>query len=486
MKPTYCNPLSVEDIAIGRNLDLEQTEVSDLRTAKEYRSISDPSVIYHDGKWIMYPSYAVAYVSEDFVHWKHVDIGVSNMRYSPAVVEFRGKWYLSGHAMPEVYVADSPLGPFKQCGLLQDKDGNILSVADGCYLADGDRLYFYWCRCAAAPEDSDVEMLICTMGAECDPDKPWKLITEPVMLNHFDPDAQWQRFGEYNQNDRIGWTEGQWMKKIGNRYYLLVSGSGTRYGSYANGIYYSDEGPLSGFRPQKNHNPLTQKRTGILRGAGHGSIVDGPNNTLWIFYTSIFCFNHVFERRIGMDPLGIDENGELFCPEVTDTPQYAPGVLSNPECGNSVGLLPLTFMQVPTVSSAVPGREGIYAQDDSILTWWQPEADDPEKTIMVPLDTVLGYDVSAIRIIWRDIGMETLDGIYPGPFRYVVEYQPPHSEEWKLLVDAAENDKDLCIDYRQFETVTCSALRLKILGTPAGIEPGLCSFTAFGKCSHRR
>ena len=86
MKPTYCNPLSVEDIAIGRNLDLEQTEVSDLRTAKEYRSISDPSVIYHDGKWIMYPSYAVAYVSEDFVHWKHVDIGVSNMRYSPAVV----------------------------------------------------------------------------------------------------------------------------------------------------------------------------------------------------------------------------------------------------------------------------------------------------------------------------------------------------------------------------------------------------------------
>lgn len=143
-------------------------------------------------------------------------------------------------------------------------------------------------------------------------------------------------------------------------------------------------------------------------------------------------------------------------------------------------------MQVPTVSSAVPGREGIYAQDDSILTWWQPEADDPENTIMVPLDTVLGYDVSAIRIIWRDIGMETLDGIYPGPFRYVVEYQPPHSEEWKLLVDAAENDKDLCIDYRQFETVTCSALRLKILGTPAGIEPGLCSFTAFGKCSHRR
>ena len=109
MKKTYCNPLSIENISSGRWLDCDITK-QDERKFKDYRSISDPSVIYYEGKWIMYPSYKMAYVSEDLVTWKHVDIGVDNLRYSPAVVNFRGKWYLSGHSLPEVYVADNNIG----------------------------------------------------------------------------------------------------------------------------------------------------------------------------------------------------------------------------------------------------------------------------------------------------------------------------------------------------------------------------------------
>ena len=481
-KLTYCNPLSIEDVKSGRWLDYDCSQL-DPTTGPDYRSISDPSVIYHDGKWILYPSYAVAYVSEDFVNWKHVDIGVDALRYSPAVVQWRGKWYLSGHGMSEVYCADDPLGPFTVCGHLTDQQGNIMKVCDGCYLNDeDDKLYFYWFG-ARQPEDGeDVEMVFGTVGAECDPNEPWKLISEPVWINQFDPSKEWQRMGEHNQNTRIGWIEGQWMIKIGNRYYLLYSGSGTRFGSYANGVCYSDEGPLSGFVNQKRHDPLTEKRHGLVRGAGHGCIVEGPNNTYWTFYTSIFCYNFRYERRIGMDPIGIDENGELFCPEVTETPQYAPGVLEHPELGNSVGLLPLTFMQIPKVSSAMPGRDGIYAQDDSILTWWQPEHDDPIKSITVPLNTDLGYRVEGTRVIWRDVGMETRDGIMPGPFQYVIEYLTPGDREtWHMLVDASDNQRDLCIDYRAVEPVIATDLRLRILGSPEGIEPALVSFTAFGK-----
>ena len=62
MKLTYCNPLSVANIPDGRPLD---ASLSKDWSATDYRSISDPSVIYHDGKWIMYPSYQVAYVTED-------------------------------------------------------------------------------------------------------------------------------------------------------------------------------------------------------------------------------------------------------------------------------------------------------------------------------------------------------------------------------------------------------------------------------------
>ena len=117
MELTYCNPLSIAGIPDGRPLD---ASLSQEWSVTDYRSISDPSVIYHDGKWILYPSYRVAYVTEDFVHWKHVDVGVHDVRYSPAITQFRGKWYLTGHNRPEFFCADEPTGPFVRCGTLSD------------------------------------------------------------------------------------------------------------------------------------------------------------------------------------------------------------------------------------------------------------------------------------------------------------------------------------------------------------------------------
>ena len=78
--------------------------------------------------------------------------------------------------------------------------------------------------------------------------------------------------------------------------------------------------------------------------------------------------------------------------------------------------------------------------------------------------------------------METLDSILPGPFQYVVEHRASPSEGWRTLVDASDNQKDLCVDYRTFPTVRATELRLRILSSPSGIEPGVCQFTAFG-CS---
>ena len=484
---TYCNPLSIPDIPSGRWLDTDLTR-RDPREFKDYRSISDPSVIYHDGKWILYPSYSVAYVTEDFVSWKHVDIGVPHLRYSPAVVQFRGKWYLGGHSLSELYAADDPLGPFELCGHMTDHLGNITAPSDQCFFADGDRLYMYWIGYTGAPQGEDIELMTGTLGVELDPDEPWKMLHEPVWINRYQPERTWQRIGEHHQNTRMGWIEGQWMHKIGDRYYLLYSGSGTEFSTYACGIAVSDEGPLSGFRPQKNHDPLTYKRHGLVRGAGHGCIVDGPNNTLWTFYTNTFCYNHMYERRISMDPLGIDENGELFCPQTTEIPQQAPGVLAHPEQGNGAGWLPLTFMQRPTATSAAPGRDPIYASDESTITWWQPADDDDAPTITYRLGDATRYHICAVRLIWRDIGMEVLDGIFPGAFQYCIEYASDGAlEDWHMLIDARDNREDLCIDYRETEDVTAYGIRLRITGAPRGITPGLVSLTAFGSavCEQR-
>ncbi len=476
MIKTYCNPLTIEGVPSGRFLDMRQTR-DDPRKYRDYRSISDPSVVYHDGKWFLYPSYSLAYKSEDFVSWSRIDIGVEEVSYSPAIAYHRGKFYLMGHSQPDIYVCDTPDGKFTHYGMLKDRNGNIRTATDCCLFADDDgRMYIYWHGIANIP-GLNCESCTATYGAELDPDDPSRMITDPVLINHYEPQYEWQRMGENNQNTRMGWIEGQWMYKRNGRYYLMYSASGTQYSSYANGIMYSDEGPLSGFRHQKNHDPLTEKREGLVRGAGHGCIVDGPGDTIWCFYTCVFCFNHLYERRIAMDELKIDGDGELYCAGCTETPQFAPGSGMR----GDAGLLPLTFFQPAEATSCAPGREPIYAFDHSVLTWWQPSEDDEKPSITVTLGESSSYDVSSLRIIWRDIGMETLDGINPGPIGFSVEYL--RDGEWHMLIDEADNTHDRCIEYRQFDTVKANALRLSITSSPEGITPGLCSFTAFGKCA---
>ena len=82
-KNTYCNPIKIEDYPKGYELP-------------SYRSLADPSVLFYDGKWYMYPSYKMVYVTEDFVNWEHIDILPNDIGYAPTVVEHNGKIYLYG------------------------------------------------------------------------------------------------------------------------------------------------------------------------------------------------------------------------------------------------------------------------------------------------------------------------------------------------------------------------------------------------------
>ena len=177
-------------------------------------------------------------------------------------------------------VSDSPTGPFREIGKLVKPDGTEFTVMDPAFLKDDDgRIYLYWADFATNEKGKYV---IGTMGAELDPEQPNHLITEPKILFGFEEDHAWERFGANNQNVTMGWCEGQWMIKRNGRYYLIYSGNGTQFETYAQGVYYSDEGPLSGFVYQKN-NPLTKNIHGLVSGAGHGCVVEGPDETLWTF-----------------------------------------------------------------------------------------------------------------------------------------------------------------------------------------------------------
>jgi len=129
-------------------------------------------------------------------------------------------------------------------------------------------------------------------------------------------------------------------------------------------------------------------------------------------------------------------------------------------------------------SSSAPNLLGRFAVDNELRTWWQPAADDshPMLTSQLPAPAT----IHAVRVIWRDVGLDANRGVMPGPFRYRVELETTRNQ-WTTILDRSESKEDLLIDYREVTPIVGSRARLVILGWPKGITPGVAEFTVFGK-----
>lgn len=467
---TYCNPLPIPSYPKGIDIHFYTDE-------EDFRSLADPTCVYYDNKWYLYISHGMVWVSEDFVHWDYHPLNVT-LGYAPTVVHFRGKFYLTSNSVNILYVSDDPCGPFELVGEFKNLKGERQLTPDPMlFVDDDDRLYLYYGSSYPG-----------IFGAELDPDNPTQLITEPVLLLKFEPENVWERFGQFNENPNISYPEGSWMYKKNGRYYLTFASPATQHATYAMGAYVSDEGPLSGFKYQKN-NPFAHSRYGLMSGAGHGSIVDGPNDSIWVFYTSICGTNDQYERRIGMDPVYINEEGELVCERITCTPQWAPGVKDNPRLGNDADLLPLNCLVHTQGSSRAEGSRYIYAVDECMHTYWQPAKDDKKPRYVVDFGDFCVID--AVRVIWRDIGLDYKNGILPGAYQYKIEVADDHFGDWQnmaddngmnwiTIIDKSDNREDMLIDYIPIEPIKAHYMRLTILGGPENVQVGLTNLMAFG------
>ncbi|MBE6562388.1 MAG: hypothetical protein E7660_01485 [Ruminococcaceae bacterium] len=457
---TYCNPIPLPDYPIGRKCYEES-----FSHRCDYRETADPTVIYEDGKWYLYPSCGMVYITEDFIHWEHRRMEPYDCGYAPTVVKHKGRFYLTA-CSTSLFVSDTPDGPFERVGDFTLPSGEYIYVDDPMLFSDDDgRLYFYF-GCGG-----DIK------GVELDTDCPTKLLSEPsVMFSYDTENHEWERMGDFNEDPSYSWIEGAWMYKRGDTYYLTYCAPGTEWITYAMGAYKS-KSPLGPFEYMET-SPFISKRYGLVRGPGHGCLVDGPNGTLWAFYTCCMCYGGNFERRIGFDPIGFDENGNIIPTEATEIPQLAPGYNKAPHLGNGAGLIPLTQRKSCHSSSEAPGRDSLYAVDDSMITWWQPSSDDPEPTLTVKLGEV-GFRTASVRLIWRDVGLDIKKGYLPGPFGYKIEALDKDGE-WICVLDKSDNKTDMCIDYLPLESVIATEVRLKITSHPENIEPGLINFTVFG------
>ena len=468
---TYCNPLAIVDYPMGMDAG-KKTEDCDGHWThpvhQSFREMADPTVIYEDGTWILYPSCGQAWISEDFSTWRHHPLDVK-IGYAPTVVKFRGKFLLTA-CDTNIFISATPLGPWQDLGPMCDVAGRpVPGWVDPMLFADDDgRLYAYWG--IGGPGIS---------GAEVDADHPHRLKNPPAIMIKAEPLLRpWERFGANGEDASQSYLEGPWMFKHAGRYYLTYAAPGTEFHAYGMGAYIG-RSPLGPFHYQQR-NPILRSPHGIVTGPGHGCIVRGPGGTIWAFYTCLVRNHHDFERRIGMDAVGIDANGELFVHEASTVPQWAPGIQARPEFGNDAGLLPVSVDKRVRASSAAPGRDATYANDLNMRTWWQAGAGDMAPWLEINLRGL--FDISAVRIIWAEVGLDHDHGIIAGAMRYRLEASMEATGDgWSTVLDRSGNAEDFLIDYRTFATVRALRVRLVVLGGPVGMVPSVIDCTVFGR-----
>ncbi|WP_163321789.1 family 43 glycosylhydrolase [Draconibacterium mangrovi] len=443
----------------------------------------DVTVIRENGTYYMYCTGGGAWYSKDMMNWSFQT--VANVPVAPDVTKYNGKFYMCGNDCP-LYIADDPLGPFTVLGDWK----NTPDVAGGwngafdvdIFIDDDNKPYLYY----SGKGVSGIYVV------ELDPNDLTSFSSPVKHLIEFNNEHVWERYGESNEYPDVAWIEGPWMQKHNGIYYLQYSASGTQWKTYASG-YYTSKSPTGPFTYAPN-NPLLRKTEGLVTGTAHGSIVEGPDGNLWQFYTIVLS-DPPGGRRIGMDRIVFDENGNMSV-KITDTPQWAPDFKTDSQ-KEDCGSLPLTINKVNAwnalskFSSEQDGRYASYAVDNFSGTWWEPKPNDVEPSITIELSPATEFDVvqlftiDGLRLMFNQ-DWRTIERLREDPPSYIYQYKIEVSLDGKNYLtafDQTSNNISKNTIYEEIPPIECRFVRLTITDWPKTSPLKLNEFTIFGKAS---
>lgn len=431
--------------------------------------------------------------SENLVHWEHHKVSVPEefeIR-APTAVVYKGYIYLTGNDIGLLRSAN-PLGPFEFFGDFMDENGQRLEaerdpgqdwadggVFDPALFVDGDdHVYLYYAGGSTAG----------VYGVELDSKDLRKFLGVPKHFFSFETTHIWERYGNRNEYSNYSWIQGPWMTKQNGIYYLQYAAPGTDWKTYAVGVYTSRSslGPFTYYEG----SPILLHKGGLINGCAHHSVIEGPDGTLWAIYTLLFRnWNRMFERRIGMDPVGFDEHGNMFIRGPSETPQWALGVKARPELGNGNESIPLSEDKNYKVSSEAPRRNAPYAVDNNPRTWWAPTKDDKKPWLILDLGSASRqkYIVDSTRILFtlpegdvEDSYSLNNEDCGSRIRHYKIEVSSD-GRTFKTAVDKTLNDSDNAVEFDEIEPVQYKYVKLAITGWPQNLPCGVIEFTVFGR-----
>lgn len=329
-------------------------------------ALGDPFLLHaNDGRYYLYGTSLgdgfEAFVSDNLTDWEscgqiyHGGDSTQwneNCFWAPEVYERNGKYYMffssNYRVNPDnemenfrigVAVSDSPAGPFKDLYNRPLFDSKYPIIDANVYFDDdNNRCYLYFSRCCYKnPVESEIADKVreeglfqeveesWVYGVELKPDfsgiigEPIRLLVPPTKLD--DVQAEWESrsvtSGEVNRR----WTEGSYLFKHNDTYYIMYSANSYAGSHYAVG-YATAQSPLGPFRKAIN-NPILQENVtsgGTVMGTGHNMVIKMPDGELYTVYHGRMSSNPD-ERVVLMDHIRIAEDGTLTVDGPSVTPQ---------------------------------------------------------------------------------------------------------------------------------------------------------------------
>lgn len=467
---TYCNPTNISYSF--------RAFLPDLVKNGSFRSTADPMiVVYKDEYFLFSTNQSGFYYSKDLSTWEHVYANLSRYHEdddhcAPAAFVRGDTLFYTGstyHGLPIWYSTDPKSGKFRR--YVEKTD---LPSWDPAFFEDEDgRLYLYYGSSNEYP----------LKGVELDPYTfhPVSNIQDIMMLQ---PEKHgWERFGMNNDDSTTlaPFTEGAFVNKHDGKYYFQYGAPGTEFKVYADGVYVADH-PLGPYTYQQ-HNPMSYKPGGYVQGAGHGGSFEDIYGNYWHVATCMLSLKYKFERRIGIYPTAFDKDGIMYSnTSFGDYPLYTPKKKWNDIDNETTftGWMLLSYKKPVIASSSDSTLAPSNAVDENMRTYWSAQTGNPGEWLQIDLEAV--KEVRAIQLNYYDHKAVQYTRACDLYHQYSI-YHSTDGENWELVVDKSDNNKDVPHDYVELrEPLHTRYLKVANKHMAAG-NFALSGFRVFGKAS---
>jgi hypothetical protein len=462
---TFCNPVN-----ISYNFEPYNNNV---KTNGSFRSSADPILVNYKGEYFLFSTNQGGFhVSKDLSHWEFVYASFQRSptdddQCAPAAYVSGDTLFYTGstyRGLPVWYSTDPKSGRFKR---------KIESVSlpfwdPGFFLDDDNRLYMYY--------GSSNEFPLKAVELNRSNFYPKSKITDVMMLQ---PEQHgWERFGMNNDDSTTlaPFTEGAFMNKHKGKYYFQYGAPGTEFKVYADGVYVADN-PLGPFTYQK-HNPMSYKPGGFVQGAGHGGTFADNFGNYWHVATCMVSLKYKFERRIGIYPAGFDNDGTMYASTgYGDYPCLNPTKTTDHRSGTFSGWMLLSYQKPVTASSTDGDLIAKNASDENMRTYWAAKTGNPGEWMQMDLGAL--KEVRALQINYYEHKAFQHNKAMDLYHQYRI-YQSADGQNWTLLVDKSDNDRDVPHDYVELKKpVNTRFLKIENIHMPTG-SFAISDFRVFG------